>query len=151
KIVPQFFLGSLDNNARSASSIEDIGPPLTPRSLLIRAFKISGTWIFLWWLPLLLAGIFLGTQHTIFREGLFFSKAALVTFGGAFNCHRRGRGRNFDSRRLVRSSRHLSAWRKHRLVCNRGLRNRVRWDASLEMEHRPCHSRQRTAWAHLHA
>src|SRR5438874_948386 len=84
KIVPQFFLGSLDNNARSASSIEDIGPPLTPRSLLIRAFKISGTWIFLWWLPLLLAVIFLGTQHTIFREGLFFSKAALVTFGGAY-------------------------------------------------------------------
>jgi len=35
-------------------------------------------------LPLALAGIFLGSQHTIYREGLFFSKAALVTFGGAY-------------------------------------------------------------------
>jgi chromate transporter len=35
-------------------------------------------------LPLALAGIFLGSQHTIFREGIFFSKAAVVTFGGAY-------------------------------------------------------------------
>src|SRR5438876_1964939 len=83
KILPQFFLGSLDQGARSTSFVEEVGPP-PARSLLIRAFKISGTWIFLWWLPLALAGIFLGTQHTIFREGLFFSKAALVTFGGAY-------------------------------------------------------------------
>src|SRR5207247_8290970 len=37
-----------------------------------------------WWAPILFAGIFLGPRHTIFREGLFFSKAALVTFGGAY-------------------------------------------------------------------
>jgi chromate transporter len=84
KILPQFFLGSLDHDARSTSSVEDVGPPPTLRSLLIRVFKISGTWIFLWWAPILLAGIFLGSRHTIFREGLFFSKAALVTFGGAY-------------------------------------------------------------------
>jgi chromate transporter len=35
-------------------------------------------------LPIALAGICLGTGHTIFREGIFFSKAALVTFGGAY-------------------------------------------------------------------
>ncbi len=38
----------------------------------------------IWALPLTLAGVFLGTQHTIFREGIFFSKAAVVTFGGAY-------------------------------------------------------------------
>jgi len=32
----------------------------------------------------LLAAIFFGTGHTIFREGIFFSKAAVVTFGGAY-------------------------------------------------------------------
>ena len=32
----------------------------------------------------MLAGLLLGDQHTIFREGIFFSKAALVTFGGAY-------------------------------------------------------------------
>ncbi len=40
--------------------------------------------VLLWWLPIILAGILLGTRHAIFREGLFFSKAALVTFGGAY-------------------------------------------------------------------
>jgi len=84
KILPQFFLGSLDRDARSTSSVEDVGPSPTPRSSFIRVFQISATWIFLWWLPLAFAGIFLGTQDTLFREGLFFSKAALVTFGGAY-------------------------------------------------------------------
>src|SRR6266403_947786 len=84
KILPQFFLGSLDHEAGSTSSVEGICPSPTLGSSFIRVFQISATWIFLWWLPLALAGIFLGTQHTIFREGLFFSKAALVTFGGAY-------------------------------------------------------------------
>jgi chromate transporter len=51
---------------------------------LLRALKISAIWIVIWALPLTLAGVFLGTQHTIFREGIFFSKAAVVTFGGAY-------------------------------------------------------------------
>src|SRR5438309_10784223 len=42
------------------------------------------TWIVIWALPLGLTGIFLGPDHTIFREGIFFSKAAVVTFGGAY-------------------------------------------------------------------
>src|SRR5947208_5794027 len=50
----------------------------------LHALKISTTWIVIWALPLALAGIFLGTQHTVFREGIFFSKAAVVTFGGAY-------------------------------------------------------------------
>jgi chromate transporter len=49
-----------------------------------RAFKVSGVCLALWWLPILLVGSLLGTNHTAFREGLFFSKAALVTFGGAY-------------------------------------------------------------------
>jgi len=84
KILPQFFLGSLDHDARSTSSGEDVVEPSVSDSSLVRVLKISATWIFLWWLPLALAGIFLGSQHTIYREGLFFSKAALVTFGGAY-------------------------------------------------------------------
>jgi chromate transporter len=51
---------------------------------LLRALKISATWIVIWALPLVLAGIFLGRQHTVFLEGIFFSKAAVVTFGGAY-------------------------------------------------------------------
>ena len=84
KLLPRFFLGSLDDGARSTSSGRDILAPPTKRSSLVRVFKTSATWILIWSLPLALAGIFLGTQHTVFREGIFFSKAAVVTFGGAY-------------------------------------------------------------------
>jgi chromate transporter len=59
-------------------------PADTAKPSLLRALKISAIWIVIWALPLTLAGVFLGTQHTIFREGVFFSKAAVVTFGGAY-------------------------------------------------------------------
>ena len=38
----------------------------------------------LWWLPIVLTGIYFGWNSTLFREGVFFSKAAMVTFGGAY-------------------------------------------------------------------
>ncbi len=49
-----------------------------------RAVKIVAVCVTLWWLPILLTGFWLGRDHTIFREGVFFSKAAMVTFGGAY-------------------------------------------------------------------
>jgi chromate transporter len=38
----------------------------------------------LWWLPVLGVGWWLGWKGIHFQEGLFFSKAALVTIGGAY-------------------------------------------------------------------
>lgn len=38
----------------------------------------------LWTAPILLAGFTLGWKHTVTEQGLFFSKAAVVTFGGAY-------------------------------------------------------------------
>lgn len=83
KALPQFFLGARDD-ARSTSSIGETAAPAHTRPSLRRALKHCTIAISLWWFPIAFAGIFLGTQHTIFREGLFFSKAALVTFGGAY-------------------------------------------------------------------
>src|SRR5206468_3983280 len=51
---------------------------------LAGAIKICVIWLALWWLPVLLAGLWRGWNDTIFREGIFFSKAAVVTFGGAY-------------------------------------------------------------------
>jgi chromate transporter len=81
KILPQYFRAE---NARAvdvdlASKATDFAKPS-----LRRALTISVIWIVVWALPLTLAGIFLGSQHTVFREGIFFSKAAVVTFGGAY-------------------------------------------------------------------
>lgn len=62
--------------------------PAAPREhtkpSVARAAKVLAVCLALWLGPLLLAGWLLGWQHTIAREGLFFSKAAMVTFGGAY-------------------------------------------------------------------
>jgi chromate transporter len=78
------FIPALEvTNAESRSGREDkLSPPTHPT--LGRGLRIGMIFILLWWLPIALAGIFFGTGHTIFREGIFFSKAALVTFGGAY-------------------------------------------------------------------
>jgi chromate transporter len=38
----------------------------------------------LWWSPMLLAAALLGSKHVLVEIGLFFSKLAVVTFGGAY-------------------------------------------------------------------
>jgi chromate transporter len=49
-----------------------------------RAIRVGTVCLALWWVPLLLLGSVLGWDHTLCREGIFFSKAAMVTFGGAY-------------------------------------------------------------------
>jgi chromate transporter len=51
---------------------------------ITRAVRVLATYLALWWAPVLVAGYWLGPEHTVFREGIFFSKAAMVTFGGAY-------------------------------------------------------------------
>ncbi|WP_035602345.1 chromate efflux transporter [Haloferula sp. BvORR071] len=58
-------------------------PPAHPASFR-RSAKILVLCLSLWWLPLLLCGWRLGWHSVHFQEGLFFSKAALVTVGGAY-------------------------------------------------------------------
>lgn len=83
KILPQYFFVAVEHEPVAASS--DIeGRTEASRPSLLHALKISATWIAIWSAPLICAGIFLGTDHTVFREGIFFSKAAVVTFGGAY-------------------------------------------------------------------
>ncbi|MEX1049318.1 MAG: chromate efflux transporter [Akkermansiaceae bacterium] len=56
-----------------------IAMPTLRRSLLKTVF-----WLFLWILPLVFCLGWLGRGHVLTEEGLFFSKAAMVTFGGAY-------------------------------------------------------------------
>lgn len=46
--------------------------------------RIASICLALWFTPLLILGSWLGWNHTITQEGIFFSKAAVVTFGGAY-------------------------------------------------------------------
>jgi chromate transporter len=58
-------------------------PPHT-RPSLSGAISVTVIWLSLWLVPLVATGFSLGWNHTLFREGIFFSKAAVVTFGGAY-------------------------------------------------------------------
>jgi chromate transporter len=58
--------------------------PAHTRPSLTRAIKVCTASLMLWWAPVFLLGGWLGRSHTLFREGLFFSQAAMVTFGGAY-------------------------------------------------------------------
>ncbi len=68
----------------SASLIDDSQPAATVRPTLARAARVILVCATLWWLPVILAGALLGRDHPLFQQGIFFSKAAMVTFGGAY-------------------------------------------------------------------
>jgi chromate transporter len=49
-----------------------------------RAIRVTAVCLTLWLAPTLIAGLTSGWGSTLFHEGVFFSKAAVVTFGGAY-------------------------------------------------------------------
>ena len=46
--------------------------------------KTVGTWLVIWIGPLLLLALIVGPDHVLTKLGFFFSKLAVVTFGGAY-------------------------------------------------------------------
>ena len=58
--------------------------PEHARPSLARAIKLIAVWVVLWFAPIVAIGLWKGWGSTLFNEGLFFSKAAVVTFGGAY-------------------------------------------------------------------
>jgi chromate transporter len=70
----------------SAQSILDVttAAPDQANLSVTRAVRVCLLWLLLWSAPVLALSAWLGWNHTVVREGIFFSKAALVTFGGAY-------------------------------------------------------------------
>src|SRR5207244_627834 len=81
----KFDAGPKEHSGSTLSVIGDDeeSPPHTKPNLA-RAFRISLLWLALWVTPTLIVGAVRGWESTLFKEGLFFSKAAVVTFGGAY-------------------------------------------------------------------
>jgi len=67
----------------SVISDEQESPPHT-RPNFRRAILVSAICLVVWLAPTIIAGVLRGWNSTLFKEGLFFSKAAVVTFGGAY-------------------------------------------------------------------
>ncbi|HUR58663.1 MAG TPA: chromate efflux transporter [Opitutaceae bacterium] len=64
-------------------------PKKSPASGLLhgafrRACKVIVICLMIWWTPVFAAALAFGWDSVLAREGIFFSKAAMVTFGGAY-------------------------------------------------------------------
>jgi chromate transporter len=68
---------------KDGASTDGEAPPQT-RPTFLRALRIVTLGLVVWWTPVFALGRWLGWDHALAREGLFFSKAAAVTFGGAY-------------------------------------------------------------------
>jgi chromate transporter len=89
KLAPAVFSGGDGHGAMKAegeaSVLDDEDEtPEHAKPSVSRAIRVCIIWGLLWWLPILALGFWRGWGHTLFQEGLFFAKAAMVTFGGAY-------------------------------------------------------------------
>jgi chromate transporter len=50
-----------------------------------RSLRVAAFWLVLWWAPVGALALALGRDHLLVREGAFFGKVAVVTFGGAYS------------------------------------------------------------------
>jgi chromate transporter len=62
----------------------DAAAPAHVQPSLGRALRVVAVFGLLWWAPIVALAIGLGVEHVFTGEALFFSKAAVVTFGGAY-------------------------------------------------------------------
>jgi chromate transporter len=69
-----------DRSAMSSPS----GPRPFPRSDVVNSIRTAVTWILIWLLPVMALLLALGPDHVLTRQAAFFSRVAVVTFGGAY-------------------------------------------------------------------
>jgi chromate transporter len=84
KIYPKQFPAGKRHGESGVGEHPCVDLPPVPKATAGRTLLISVICLTLWWLPVLGVGILLGWNGIHFQEGLFFSKAALVTIGGAY-------------------------------------------------------------------
>ena len=79
-VVGWFSFARLGAGAKPLAGADTVAAPASSTSTL----RVSLLLFVLWWLPPLVAGLVQGWDGVLAREGIFFSKAAMVTFGGAY-------------------------------------------------------------------
>jgi chromate transporter len=75
---PEFTLA-----AHEADGVDDDGLNGS-QPQLGRSLKVGATWLAIWLVPVALLLVFVGPQNVFSQIALFFSKMAMVTFGGAY-------------------------------------------------------------------
>jgi chromate transporter len=80
RVAPSWFAPAKLHSAADASLPERSASERSWR----RALRVTLVCLVLWWTPVALAAALLGPEHVLTSQGLFFSQAAVVTFGGAY-------------------------------------------------------------------
>jgi chromate transporter len=86
KFFPERFPAAAGHGAATSGTVIDDShdSPLHTQPSWARAAKVLAVSLALWWTPVFLAAAWQGWEGVLAREGIFFSKAAMVTFGGAY-------------------------------------------------------------------
>jgi len=88
RLRPETFVAVRPERAAAGSGaaidelLDRVGPPSAPS--LARGLRVLAVSLLLWFGPIALLAWALGARHVYVLEGVFFSKAAVVTFGGAY-------------------------------------------------------------------
>lgn len=72
-----------DDSARGAYAC-DLADAAHTRPSLARSVRVLAVWLPLWLAPVIALHLWLGPDNVFTEQALFFSKAAVVTFGGAY-------------------------------------------------------------------
>jgi chromate transporter len=72
------------DDAASQQAISD-HHDISLRPPLWRSLRVMGVWLVIWLAPIAALWFFAGPENVYTKESLFFSKAAIVTFGGAYS------------------------------------------------------------------
>ncbi|HEY0947123.1 MAG TPA: chromate efflux transporter [Opitutaceae bacterium] len=90
RCAPGLFVFATDSGHGPAAAdapravIDDAAAAAAVRPSWSRACRVIAVCGAFWAVPVVLAGLALGWHSTLAQEGFFFSKAAMVTFGGAY-------------------------------------------------------------------
>jgi len=87
KVAPELFYvikghATTATDESNAVITDEVAARIRPSTR--KALSVVALWGAIWWVPVLLLMFFLGRGNTFTEIGLFFSQAAMVTFGGAY-------------------------------------------------------------------
>ncbi len=84
RVRPDLFTPTTHGEDDGGSVLGDAVAQDAVRPTLGRALRVVAVGLLVWWGPLLLVIALRGLDDTVSKEAIFFSQAAMVTFGGAY-------------------------------------------------------------------
>lgn len=81
---PKQFPTGKGHGASGGVELPSVILPPAPAASWSRSLRVAAVCLTLWWAPVIGVGLWMGWQSVFVQQGLFFSKAAWVTIGGAY-------------------------------------------------------------------